>query len=213
MAEASVPRRGVQAPYFFLSYGRTPSAAGDTKDPDAHLVRFYRDLCRHIMQLTDLEGDVPPGFLDRRTNIGSTWPQELRKALACCQVLVPVYSPRFMTSNWCGMEWYAFEQRQEKQRRNGKYTRNAVVPVLWVPVAHEELPAVLREIQYSHEDMGHAYRKHGLYGLMIQRQWGAYDRATLAIARSIVDVARSTRLETCDTTLFDELRNSFGEES
>jgi hypothetical protein len=110
------------------------------------------------------------------------------------------------------MEWDAFERRQDEQRSKGTFTRNAVVPVLWVPVAHEELPSVLQEIQYSHEDMGHAYRKHGLYGLMSKRQWGAYDRATLEIARSIVDVARSTRLESCDLALFDELRNSFGEE-
>lgn len=212
MAEASAPRRGVQAPYFFLSYGRTPSAAGDTRDPDAHLVRLYRDLCRHIMQLTDLEGHISPGFLDRRMHIGSTWPQELFQELARCQVLVPVYSPRYLVSKWCGMEWDAFERRQNEQRDRGTFTRNAVVPILWVPVAYEQLPSVLREIQYSHEDMGHAYQKHGLYGLMSKRQWAAYDRATLEIARSIVDVARSTRLEACDLTLFNELKNSFGEE-
>jgi hypothetical protein len=206
-------RWGVQAPYFFLSYARTPPTDGDTEHPDRNLVRFYQTLCRHIMQLTDLQEGIAPGYLDRRTRIGTAWETEVKRELATCQVLVPVYSPRFVNSVWCGKEWEAFERRQQAQRDRGTFTGNAIVPAVWVPLDNGQLPTVLSAVQYRHEDMGHPYDREGLYALMARKRNGPYAEATLAIARSIVKVAQSSRLEPCTPELFDKLGNSFDDDA
>ncbi len=212
MADGIPANASVQAPYFFLSYGRTPSVEGDRQPPDRNLVRFHQDLSRHIMQLTDLRAGISPGYLDRLTEIGSAWETELKRELAKCQVLVPVYSPRFVASRWCGKEWQAFERRQQLQRDKQAFTRNAVVPVLWVPLPDDQLPPVLRGVQYVHDGVGQAYQQEGLYALMAAERWGVYKRTTLAIARTIVSVARSSRLDPCTPSVFDDLGNAFEEE-
>ncbi len=212
VSEEASARRGTQTPYFFLSYGRTPPLEGDQQHPDRNLVRFHQDLSRHIMQLTDLCQGVAPGYLDRLTKIGSAWEAELKHELAQCQVLVPVYSPRFVASTWCGKEWQAFERRQQAQREKDAFTRNAVVPVVWVPLPDDDLPPVLRGVQYVDDGVGHAYQQEGLYALMAAGRWSIYKKTTLALARAIVEVARSSRLAPCATTLFDELGNAFEEE-
>ncbi|MDF9810788.1 TIR-like protein FxsC [Streptomyces sp. SPB162] len=213
MPEHPVRRRGAQAAYFFLSYGRTPSRPGERQHPDKNLIRFYESVATHLMQFTDLEGGIAPGYLDRRTEIGTPWRQELRKALATCQVLVPVLSRRYITSEWCGREWQAFEHRQQLQRDKGTFTRSAIVPVIWTPLDAADLPRVVREVQYTHDDLGYTYRQEGLYALMAADRRTAYNRATLEIARTIEAVARSSRLEQCDPDLLDGLGNAFEEES
>ncbi|MEV6401159.1 hypothetical protein AB0M39_41370, partial [Streptomyces sp. NPDC051907] len=82
-------------PYFFLSYARIPATEERSReDPDRDLDDFHRDLCGHVMQLTDHDGREAPGFLDRRMGIGAEWERQLKQALATCQVFVPVYTKR-----------------------------------------------------------------------------------------------------------------------
>ncbi|MDQ0945326.1 TIR-like protein FxsC [Streptomyces sp. V1I1] len=202
-----------QDPYFFLSYARVPSTEEERRGehPDQDLVDFHRELCRHVMQLTDHDGTQPPGFLDRRMGIGADWEKNLKQALATCQVFVPVYTKRYFSREWCGKEWDAFARRQAEQHRARPYTVNAIVPVLWLSPAHLDLPPVAEAVQYTHPDLGPPYLKMGLYGLREAGYSLQYRRAVWGIAQTIVKVAQQARLEPCDIGLFDDLRNVFEE--
>ncbi|MGW7415231.1 TIR-like protein FxsC [Streptomyces sp. NPDC054863] len=209
---APQPSEG-QDPHFFLSYARTPSMKDGRRldHPDKELEDFHWELCRNLMQLTDRDGSGPPGFLDQRMGIGKEWERTLKQALATCQVFVPVYARRYFTREWCGKEWDAFARRQAAQRGTRPYTVNAIVPVLWTSPADLELPPVAEAVQYSHPDLGQAYLKRGLYGLLKDGYWLQYRRAVWGISQTIVNVARQARLDPCDIELFDDLRNVFDE--
>jgi hypothetical protein len=198
--------------YFFMSYARVPSADSRARDPDSLVVDFHQQLCQHILQLTAHDGAAPAGFLDRRLRIGSEWEYHLKLALATCQVFVPVYTQRYFSSEWCGKEWDAFERRQDLQRRTRAYTVNAIVPVLWLPPSRLDLPPVAEAVQYTHIDLGRPYLEKGLYGLLAEGFTQRYRRAVWGIAQTIVEVAQRSRLEPCDVSYFDDLRNVFREE-
>ncbi|MFE4667158.1 TIR-like protein FxsC [Streptomyces sp. NPDC056716] len=201
----SRPRRGVQHPYGFLSYGRTPHVPDSDGPADSRLVRFHGKLTEDVMALTDLDAHIPAVYLDRRTALGAGWQDALKEHLARCQVLVPVLSPRLFTSAWCAVEWQCFQLRQRLQRERGTFTRNAVVPVLWNPLRPEDVPSPYADLQYTHEDLGDDYARDGLLGLLTGGRHTTANRVVYQLARKIVEVAESARLEPCDPALFDAL--------
>src|SRR5690242_4825127 len=97
------PAAGGEAPYFFLSYARTPRLPDDPGDPDKWIAKLYEDLCTNVIQFA--KGKSPNvGFMDREIFPGEQWPNRLAQALACCRVFVPLYSPRYFESEECGKE-------------------------------------------------------------------------------------------------------------
>ncbi|MFC4035704.1 TIR-like protein FxsC [Streptomyces polygonati] len=208
MPENSTLRRTVQTPYGFLSYGRTPQVPDTHRPPDSGLIRLHDKLSEDVMALTDLQMGRTAVYLDRRTMLGSQWKDELKRHLAECQVLIPVLSPRLFASRWCAVEWQCFELRQQLQRDKGAFTRNAIVPVLWIPMDHKEIPSPYADVQYTHEGMGHSYEGSGLYGLLSNGRHTTFNRVIYQLARHIVEVAVSARLEPCDPALFDDLFDS-----
>lgn len=199
-------------PYvFFMSYARTPlTGARGKKDPsDAALDQFHAQLCSHIMQLTDRDGEEPPGFLDQRMGVGVDWENRLKQALAVCRVFVPIYNIRYFKREWCGKEWDAFARRQEEQLRTRPYTGNAIVPVLWVGAQHLTLPPVAAKVQYAFPDLGKDYLQLGIYGMKLAGRHAKYRSSVWALAQTIVKVAQQTSLEPCDVGLFEDLRNVF----
>ena len=199
------PRRGVQQPYGFLSYGRTPHVPARDRPPDERLVRFHAKLTDDLMELTDLDARIPAVFLDRRMPLGSAWEDELKGRLARCQVLVPVLSRRLFTSEWCALEWECFQRRQELQRLRGTFTRPAVVPVLWSPLRPEEIPRPYSDLQYTHQDFGGDSAEVGLLGLQTHGRHTTFNKVVYEIAQKIVEVAVGARLEPCDPSVFDDL--------
>ncbi|MEW2402609.1 TIR-like protein FxsC [Streptomyces sp. NPDC046862] len=202
------PRRSVQQPYGFLSYGRVPHVPGSDGPTDERLIRFYNKLTVDLMALTDLDGKIRAVYLDRRTELGAGWRDELKDHLARCQVLVPVLSPRLFGSKWCAVEWQCFERRQQLQRDRGRFTRNAIVPVLWNPLRREEIPPPYADVQYTHQDFADDYETEGLLGLLTYGDEQVVNRVVYQLARKIVEVAVSARLEPCDPGLFDDLFDS-----
>ncbi|MGX2993224.1 TIR-like protein FxsC [Streptomyces sp. JNUCC 64] len=182
----SVPGDREARPYFFLSYAHTPRFTPGSADPDLWIARVYQDLCWRIMALTDLPDGVAPGFMDRETRSGDDWSERISRALAECQVFVPVYSPRYFASPTCGREWTAFA------RRTGPGTpERPIVPLLWVPVRDAALPPAARHVRHLDQEYGEEYAAEGLYALVkLSYLRGAYERALSALARSIVRAAR-----------------------
>src|SRR5215470_12163223 len=133
-----------EMPYFFLSYARTPKHDPNARnDPDEWVYRLYSDLCTDILALTSC-GPESAGFMDRETRPGTVWPDRLAEALATCRVFVPLYSPRYFEREHCGREWFAFTRRMLTQRARDERAVEAIVPALWVPVDHDQLPDVAK---------------------------------------------------------------------
>jgi len=205
---------GVQAPYFFLSYTR--SGARDpfgqlVADNDQHVVKFYQDLCQHIGHLTDLDLDVSPGYLDRGMTAGTNWSPALKNALATCQTFVALYEPRYFRNPYCGYEWACFEARQALARPPGSLAYNAIIPVLMVEQRRlpRPLPPSAMDLQFTDPTLPITYQNEGIWGLIHGGFTRDYRRATLAIARRIVDVANSTRIAPCSTDIFKDDANAF----
>nr|WP_159059554.1 TIR-like protein FxsC [Streptomyces antibioticus] len=209
MEEHGWPGRDVAAPYFFLSYARMPRDGYDTMDPDFWVQRFFRDLSEHILQLTDVSGR--PGFMDSSMRTGQLWNDEMARSLSACRVFVPLYSPRYFVSSWCGKEWAAFQRRQVHYRRHEDHgPSSAVVPVLWAPVPEHQLPDSVRSVQYVQPEIGRRYEDFGLYGLLKVSSFRRdYERAVLHIARSIVEVAENVVVERGDGSAFDTAYDAF----
>ncbi len=184
------------APYFFLSYAHTPGDEFDSTDPDMWVQRLFRDLCGHIKHMTDVP-EGASGFMDRSMKTGQIWTDELADSLAGCRVFVPLYSPRYFRSSWCGREWTVFGRRPVRHRTEGRPgTPSAVVPALWAPVEDHQLPASVCEVQYTDPKLGAHYRDFGLYGLMkVSAYRRHYERAVLELARRIIHVGENVIVE------------------
>lgn len=195
--------------YFFHSYAQLPGFAAGLRAPDERQEEFHRLLCQFVLQLTTHDGTTPVGFLDRRMPLGGEWEKHLKEALATCRVFMPVYSPRYFASHWCGIEFDAFIRRQADHHRSERYTVSAIVPVLWTSPGRIALPEVVQPFQYHSLDLGEDYRSMGLLGLMEAGKWRVYRRTVWRLAERIVDVATAARLKPCDVTLFDTLSNVF----
>ncbi|MFC4586302.1 TIR-like protein FxsC [Sphaerisporangium corydalis] len=201
-------------PYFFLSYAHTPRHDFDTGyDPDQWVERLFTDLCRHVTVLSGLNRNAPPGFMDRQLNSGSDWPRRLAESISSCRVFVPLYSRHYFDSEHCGREWTAFSQRILRHHARGSARVDRIVPALWVPVPHDDLPEVARSIQFGHSGLGTSYLEHGFYGIMKLRRFrDAYQMAVYRLARRIVEVGQAAMLTPSDPPPdYESLSNAFGQ--
>ncbi|MGW1816773.1 TIR-like protein FxsC [Streptomyces sp. NPDC002125] len=208
------PRR--VSPYFFLSYAHTPGFGGGTRPTDMGVERFFRDLCGHVMAMTGLPADSPVGFMDREMYPGESWSERLSEMLAECRVFVPLYSPRYFTSEMCGREWHAFEQRTIHHRatRSNQTGESSIVPALWVPVARSQLPPAAAGLQFTHPSLGERYARDGLYGLIqLRRHAEEYERVVYEIAKRIVSVAETVKLTPGRPIDLDLVPSAFGSPS
>lgn len=199
------------APYFFLSYARTPKWDPNSKsDPNLLAEKLYRDLCGHILEFVE-DAEGPVGYMDRENRPGDRWPAELAQALATCRVFVPLYSPRYFSRKNCGMEWFAFSRRLVKHKaRLGLPAADAIVPALWTPVARERMPQVARSIQYDHAGQPSRYLSDGFYGLIkLDRYRRDYQDAVYHLAKRIVEVAQLTQIGPDEPADYQSLESAF----
>ncbi|MEV5970367.1 TIR-like protein FxsC [Streptomyces sp. NPDC051921] len=189
-------RAADQRPYFFLSYAHSPRLGAGGPDPDMWVERLFRDLCGHVMAMTDAPAGVPVGFMDRAVRPGDGGAERVAEALATCRVFVPLLSPRYFASEACGKEWYAFAQRASFQQARSGRPVEAIVPAVWVPVPASQLPGPVERLQFDHRAFGDRYVTDGLYGLVRLRAYAEeYERTVYEIAKRIVSVAESAGLE------------------
>ncbi|MFC6084841.1 TIR-like protein FxsC [Sphaerisporangium aureirubrum] len=204
-------RLAESALYFFISHAHVKPHRLIDDDPGRHVMNFFRDLCSHIMHMTDCPAGALPGYVDMGMRGGVEWITEIKKALGSCRVFVPLYGPRYFASTACGFEWGAFSHREERHRGEaaGNSAQRAIVPVLWTSVNLDRMPGVAKGIQLTSFELDGPYRRDGIYGLVSTKKWDDYDAATYEIAREIVATAELTRLPPCDPSLFSDIRNPF----
>ncbi|GAA4044608.1 TIR-like protein FxsC [Nonomuraea soli] len=197
--------------YFFLSHAHVKPHHLIDDDPGRLVMTFFRDLCQHLMQMTNCPGGELPGYVDLSMRSGTEWDPEIKRALGVCRAFVPLYGPRYFASEYCAMEWGAFSHREQLHRKASTVssTQRAIVPVLWSHFDPGGAPQVARNIQLTSFDMDARYRRIGIYGLLSTKRWDDYDTATYEIARDIVETAELTQIEPCDPSMFDSIENPF----
>jgi len=196
-----------ESPYFFLSYARGHFDTGN--HPNKWTVKFYKDLCADIAELT---GSATPGYMDdQRLKIGTQWPSELTRALATCRVLLPIFSPQYFNSEYCGKEWEIFDRRVVRHSWGG--SRPAVIiPVLWTTMEIADLPEFVQHVQHNQADLPNHYLREGLYGIMkLGKYREAYKETVLCLARAIVDAAAAelAPLDESEQVPLDQIPNAF----
>lgn len=95
---------------FFFSYARFNSRR------DKLLPQFYEDLSERIAELRPMNpAEMQPGYIDERDlEGGAEWQPELITAMQNSRVLLCVYSPHYLVSEYCGREWHIFHMRRVK---------------------------------------------------------------------------------------------------
>lgn len=147
-------------PYFFLSYSRKDA-------PDGFLSQFFDDLCLElpIRGGPGVDSADPIGFLDKDQLPGTNWATNTGEALGTCKIFVPVYSPNYFNSSYCGKEWHAFSRRLAIHQKAHGTVPACILPCLWVKLL-EESPQATRLIQDTRDKFGSEYREFGLRFLM-----------------------------------------------
>ncbi|WP_220140416.1 TIR-like protein FxsC [Streptomyces sp. KM273126] len=193
-----------------MSYAHTPAWGSGRGDPDHWVYVLYKDLCDNIMHLTDLPAGASAGFMDREMRSGDGWPEKLAEHLAMCRVFVPLLSPRYFTSEMCGREWYAFNERVLRARAEGAGSVPAIVPALWAHVEYEQLPDSVRHIHVDHAAFGARYADEGIFGLIkLNRLRDEYEETVMQLARRIVRVAHESPLAPCQPRRYEETPSAF----
>lgn len=138
--------------FFFFSYARN-----DTRNK--YLKRFYDEL---VIEISDRLGIKPDeaGFLDTNLPPGSLWAERTAQALAACKVFIPVYSPSFFNSSYCGQEWHCFAQRLSESKSSSEL----IMPVWWLP-PRSQLPTCVTAIQDPRDSYSQEFRDYGLHFL------------------------------------------------
>lgn len=139
-------------PYFFFSYSRADAV-------DSYLYRFFDELNREMALRSGIP-EADAGFLDRDQQPGVEWATNTSAAVNTCNVFVPVYSPNYFTSSYCGQEWHAFNARVSAHRDTTGETLACVVPVWWVPLDREPPPSAAR-LQDTRDLFGDDHRDYG----------------------------------------------------
>jgi hypothetical protein len=187
-----------RAPVFFISYALQALARRQI-DPEnersRQVGRFFDDLSENVAQLVARPAGSDPGFLDRAL-LGGIWTSELSRALDTCQVFVPLLSAQYVTSSWCGREWFAFSRRAVTRRPGASTARGyptGMIPVLWTPVPVTELPKVVSAVQrfypqgLSDSAIAPQYEAEGIFGLLRLGRKAAYEAIVWRLAQQIAE--------------------------
>jgi FxsC-like protein len=170
--------------WFFVSYS--------SQHEPTYVLDFYRELVRNVRDLVGGE-EADIGFLaGKDIKLGESWPAELDQALQSCRVFLPLLSPAYLASDYCGREWLAFRMRQAAAAAPDQPTPPLILPVLWTPLDRlQSVPPELSELQRRRLTLGDDYATEGMDFLM--RLEGKKDtRETIirALARELVTAAQ-----------------------
>jgi FxsC-like protein len=130
---------------FFLSYTRANN--------DAFLKKFFADLSDVVRELRGEPAGQEVGFFDQQDlELGEDWDASLVEALQTSKVVVPVFSPAYFKSEYCGKELALFRQRCAAAVKPGQPLPPLIKPVIWVQPREGDIPESLGAGQYAFGD-------------------------------------------------------------
>jgi FxsC-like protein len=171
-------------PYLcFFSYARN--------NRNADLDRFVSDLQdRVLLQKYFPENEVL--FFDGEgIEAGAPWKDELSKALQTSRVLLPICSPDYINSDYCGKEFQVFLERYQSYvlQTNPATTPKLIIPVLWGGPGNW-LREVISQFQYTDDDFPTIYSQEGLrYMMDLKVHADDYKKFVTRLAQKIVNAS------------------------
>lgn len=198
---APLPRK---APPFMLSYARPTRGTGADLEP---VKRLFDDLHEEVGYISaDLKDAEAAGF-DQEMPLGVVWQRRLSYYLANCRVLVALTSAPFFDSDWCGKEWWIFNQRKVVTSPPLKPDEFPLVPVVWVPMSGGMHP-VAKHLQYTNRHMPPSYARDGL--LALSRRGGTeYRTAVNHLATRISELMEHTTIGSGSLVKIESAPNAF----
>jgi hypothetical protein len=169
----------------FFSYAR--------QNLDPYLSDFFDDLCSEISPATRWgPEDDRISFRDRNNlRLMEHWKTHIDQALQSSAVLVCMTSVAYLSSKFCGKEYYVFDQRRRQGAPPTKEPPPVILPVIWAPVV-EGLPEYLNEVQFVPANVSEVYRELGLRHLA-RFDKRAYRKCVTAFAQAITRAWRANR--------------------
>jgi FxsC-like protein len=183
---------------FFFSY------AHENRTQDNVLDRFFTELSTEVAQRLGIR-EPESGFIDRENlRTGTVWSTALAEALQTSRVFVPIVSPHYLGSSFCGKEFQIFLERRERYVRANADANPAVIfPIIWIKAAAPPLPAAVSQFQYPHQV--------GVRSLMLSKDGDRYQALLQKLADDIAEASRLApplaRLDTLAS--FDDVQNAF----
>ena len=174
---------------FFLSHLRG-------LQQDAFLSLFYKDLSETVIALLKVRPapDTRVGFYDYQMPLGSEWDPALAEALQTSNVFIPLYSPAYFNSEFCGKEFALFLSRLAGMAAGpGSAAPPLVKPIVWTPFEAADVPKSVARFQYTVGSPDNPVFKLGLRRVIKQRNMyqSAYDDFVEALADDIVKLGES----------------------
>ncbi len=163
-------------PYeFFFSYTRANN--------DSYLKKFFDDLSQAVRDKRGLPHAAEVGFFDQHDiELGAQWEDSITEALQTSSVFVPLYSPAYFKSLYCGKEWEAFRLRRAAYaetlpRDNGAQIvlPPVVKPVTWIAPLPPALMPVVAAAHYHHGDPHAVHNVKGMKYML--KQLASFDTA------------------------------------
>lgn len=201
------------SPYFFLSYAHSSGVGPqDRFERDQLVRRFEDDLGNAVLERAQHPRAIIVGQSDAHIPPGAHWPNRLASALASCRTFVALYCAEYFDSQDCGKEWSAFADRISRDFVRYNEEREAFIPVIWLPIRPESVPVRIRNVQYSHPDLGSEYHQHGLRYLMTHRELKErYQRVLEFLADRVILVAENHAPSAAvPPPIYQDLPNAFG---
>lgn len=173
--------------WFFFSYAPA--------DYGAYLRKFYEDLTSELRGLLALPR-AKLGFFDRDTiALSATWDAALEEALRSCRVFLPLYSPSYFRSPYCGKEFALFQKRLHnyQQQQGLPVDYSLILPVLWLPerVILRDLPAPINKIPYTDESYPNEYTSEGVRSLLRLRKY--HDQYQIFVTKLAVNIVKAAQ--------------------
>jgi hypothetical protein len=126
----------------FVSYGHLDNSAA-AKDELPWIERFHKDLERRVSQY--LGGNVSI-WRDNKLQGNHSFADEIESQVGRAAAIVPIVSPRYLTSDWCQRELKAFLRAVERSGGLKVGTRTRLFKVIKTLVEVEKQPEIMQQV-------------------------------------------------------------------
>jgi len=195
---------------YFTSYARA--------DRDRALDTFVKDLKEEVRVKTGVQPDeIEAGWFFDTSSIktGDDWANVLGDALRHAKICICLCSPTYFNSHFCGKEFQVFLERRAAHLQTfaePAVKARVIFPILW-EIPGGDLPDVVRNFQYTDDDLPENYAKDGLRTLKkLKGRRDSYLKCVMAFATKIRDSLMETDLAPGDPLPpFDDIVSAFAE--
>ncbi|MEU6230970.1 TIR-like protein FxsC [Streptomyces sp. NPDC047042] len=177
----------------FLSYSG--------QDDESNLVTdFFGDLCEELRRITTLDSNQI-GYQYTQMRAAMEWRKVLADALGTCKVFVPLLSPRYFASEFCGKEWWVFSERQRLyvESTPGAQQPQCILPIMWEMCSlngNSGIPKVAADIWMDDPAFGEVYAERGLRQIVqLKKKYDTeYTEIVIALGKRVAEIIQGSKL-------------------